>query len=285
MAFLDVFIRPKGTAPPLKQPFVLFWGRISCFIVVQSIIVFTSILYFFRQYKELGFAAYLLVQTGVCAVDGLVNNKFGRNIERIRRAVGYSDATILAIMGLNLVASQFLGYLVVNYIAIHNDAIYTWEYFAQRCVNLEMVAKIATNLALVDVAFYLGHSLMHKVPSIMKIHVLHHCSIEPTWNSNLLFHPMDLLMEFALPVLCLLLMHFGVWQDDAILVYSYVAVQFWYAYDHDEMMRLPHSAMHHAYCDSSYAPYNGSWYGKPSDNRLKRHMDELGILRTQNFKN
>lgn len=125
MAFLDVFIRPKGTEPPLKQPFVLFWGRISCFVIVQSIIVLKSIFCFFRWYKELGFAIHLLAQVGLSAVDGLVNNKFGRNIERTRQALGYSDATLLAIMALNLVASQLMGYIVVNYIAVNNEEIYT----------------------------------------------------------------------------------------------------------------------------------------------------------------
>lgn len=110
----------------------------------------------------------------------------------------------------------------------------------------------------------------------MKLHVFHHCSTRPTFNTNLLFHPLDLAIEFTAPALSLFLMHWHVWRDDFVLLYSYILFQFWYAYDHDEHIRAYH-VQHHADCDSLYAIYC-NWRGVPAKNLLRNHMRREGLL-------
>ena len=139
-----------------------------------------------------------------------------------------------------------------------------------------MASKIAANLLLSELLFCFGHSLMHTVPFLLKLHIFHHCSVRASFNTNLLFHPVDLAIEFAGPAAGLLGMHFCLWQDQAVLLYTYLIFQLWYAYDHDETMKLYHTK-HHATCDSVYVIYS-NLRGNPKNNLLKSYMKEQGLL-------
>jgi sterol desaturase/sphingolipid hydroxylase (fatty acid hydroxylase superfamily) len=274
MTILDVFVRPEGSKPPLAEPFVLF-NRISFTLLLNTSVVLAFYLHLFRQYKLAAFAVYWIIGLGTSVLDGLVSNSFGKNIQRIRQALGYSDVTILAIMEFNRFASQMLGYVVVNYVA-SDDEIYSFEYLSRHW-NVKVAGAIATNFLLTEILFCLGHWPMHTVPYLMSLHVLHHCSVHSTWNTNLLFHPIDLAIEFAGPALGLLAMHRFVWQDQATLLCTYVLFQLIYAFEHDETMQLHHARYHHANCDSLYVIYS-NFRANPAKNALRDHMQRRGML-------
>lgn len=141
-----------------------------------------------------------------------------------------------------------------------------------------MVAKISINLALTEILICWGHSAMHTSPYLMKYHIFHHCCVHSTFNTNLLFHPVDLAIEFAGPAAALLGMHFVVWnKDQAVLLVTYIVFQLWYAYDHDEHLGLPH-IKHHSACDSLYLIYTTVRRGNPKRNELRERMQREGLL-------
>jgi sterol desaturase/sphingolipid hydroxylase (fatty acid hydroxylase superfamily) len=117
---------------------------------------------------------------------------------------------------------------------------------------------------------------MHTHPAFVKLHIFHHCSVKPSFNSNLLFHPIDLAIEFAGPALSLLAMHMFVWKDEGVLLYTFIIFQLWYAFDHDEHLNLFH-VEHHTKCDSLYVIYS-NFKDSGKDNLLKHYMVEKGLL-------
>lgn len=272
MALLDFAIR--DTPPPLSQPFVLA-GRISFLILTQTIVILVFYLDLFRRFGFPAFVAYILLQISLSILEAFMSNRYGDNIARLRRA-GYSDGIILFYQEFNRVGSQYLAYILVNYIAT-DETIYTFDYLFHSFGIIGMF-KLVVNLAVTEVLFWAGHRLMHTHDFFLKLHVFHHCSIYPSWNTNLLFHPIDLAIEFSAPALSLLAMHHFVWNlDQCILLYSYVVFQLWYAYNHDEHLGLYH-ADHHVKTDSLYVVYS-----KVKDsgkyNLLKHYMAEKGLLK------
>ena len=273
MAILDFAIRPKGSQPPLSQPFVLA-GRLSFLTLTHTVCILVFYTHFFRAYGIPAFLVFLLIGMTLCVLEGLMGNRYGHNIVRLRRA-GYTDGTILFYQEFNRAASQALAFILVNYIAT-DDHIYTLEYLTKKFGASELV-KIAVNLAVTEVLFWAGHRLMHTHPWFIPLHVFHHCSIYPSFNTNLLFNPVDLAIEFAAPALSLLAMHYLAWNDGGVLLYTYIIFQLWYAYDHDEYMGLYHTE-HHIKCDSLYVIYS-NLKDSGKGNLLKHYMAEKGFLK------
>jgi hypothetical protein len=56
---------------------------------------------------------------------------------------------------------------------------------------------------------------------------MHHACRWASNTTNLLFHPLDLALEFAGPYLCLVGMHLLLWHDPIILFISIYIVQMW----------------------------------------------------------
>lgn len=145
--------------------------------------------------------------------------------------------------------------------------------FLQGLVGGSLILKVAFNLLLAEVLFSTAHCIMHTNPTLMELHVLHHCSTFSSWNTNLLFHPIDLALG---PALGLLGMHYLVWnKDELALLVTYLIFQLWYAYDHDEMLGLYHT-VHHARCNSLYAIYCNV-KGSPRCNLLQQQVRKLPL--------
>jgi sterol desaturase/sphingolipid hydroxylase (fatty acid hydroxylase superfamily) len=130
-------------------------------------------------------------------------------------------------------------------------------------------------MTIAELGFSFGHWCMHTFEPLMKFHVMHHCCTYASWSTNLLFDPLDLTIEFAGPACGLLGMHFFVWQDQTALMLTYLVFQVWYAWDHDEDLKLFHYT-HHVNCDSLYAIYT-NFKGNPKNNILKKKMFSMGL--------
>lgn len=85
---------------------------------------------------------------------------------------------------------------------------------------LRVLICIAINLALSDTLTYASHRLLHQHPLIAPAHILHHCCRAPNVTSALVFHPIDLIIEFGVPVTTSNLMSLLVWQDPWICFFS-----------------------------------------------------------------
>lgn len=271
-SILNCFVRLDGANPPVSQLFVWF-GRISSFQVLNTSILLAFYLYFFHEYGTPGFLIFLLIGNAMSVLDGLVSNGFGRNVERLRKA-GYSDSTILFFMEYNQISSQILMYTVLTKMVPREC--YSWQYLVQH-FHWDTALKIAINFLQSELLFWLGHQLLHTHSAWMHLHVFHHCCVDSTWNTNLLFHPIDLAIEFTGPALGILALHRYGWnQDPLVLWISFLGFQLWYAYEHDEHLQFPH-AQHHAECNSIYVIYS-KLRNPPRHNHLKRYMQEHGFL-------
>ena len=51
---------------------------------------------------------------------------------------------------------------------------------------------VLVNLVLAEVAFTAGHSMLHLVPALAPLHVMHHSCVKATVSTNLIFDPIDL---------------------------------------------------------------------------------------------
>jgi sterol desaturase/sphingolipid hydroxylase (fatty acid hydroxylase superfamily) len=272
---LEPFVR--DTPPPVMQ---FFWGRLSSSIILQTFNTIVFHLYFFQKYSfPVSFGVYMLTCQLMLLLDAVVSNSFGNNVRNLRKA-GYTDTVTLFFMEVNLVSSQLIGYVICIFV-VTDPATYTWQCLADRLVKTDtavgLILAVTVNLALSDILFTAGHSLLHKVPAMLPLHVFHHCSTYSSWNTNLLFHPLDLSMEFAGPAGGLLWMHYCVWeQDQLILLTTYLIFQIWYALDHDEHLNFWH-VQHHNTCSSAYTIYT-PLAGNPGKNQLRQYMHEKGLL-------
>ena len=239
---LDYAVRADGAA----APWAAFGGAPYVLWAVAEILL--SHLVWMRRWGAAGFALHLAVSVASTAADGAVSNSFGANV-RWLRANGYSDAVTAATMLANLVASQALGFLVVA--AVCTDALDVGT--LARMASLPVLAKVAVNMAMGEVTFTLAHRALHR--RLAGLHRMHHCCKRASWSTNLIFHPVDLALEFAGPVGCLLAAHYVLWdQDQTVLLLSYLILQVWYGLDHDEYLKLYHHT-HHLAVDSVYTIY------------------------------
>lgn len=273
------FVRSEGQKPPLSELFILNLGgiRFSSTCLLNTLLIVAFHVYYFRIWKLWGFALYIFLVMGTCVLDTQVSNGFSHNIRNLRKA-GFSDSWTMFCMEFNRVASQLIGYAIVNYIVLaKNPEVFSWASLSQSLLSLSVWGKIVVNLGVSEVLFFCGHGLMHTSPIFVDFHIFHHCCTTPTFATNLMFHPVDLSIEFAGPAGCLLAMHFLVWDEDAsVLLITYLIFQLWYAYDHDESMNLYH-VQHHQYCDSLYVIYS-DYRSSTKANILKDIMrDKMGI--------
>ena len=225
-------VRDVKTPAPLRAyaglPFTLYIGLMLLISV-----------YF---WLPLGFPGLLL---HVCfsalnmLLDCLVSNSPSHNA-RCLRANGFSDAAVLRTVLLNLLSSSLTAFLVVQHAVSLSPALASprllLAHLAQR--PLASLAAVLLDLALAELAFALAHRLLHERPLLAGLHVMHHCCRRSSFSTNLVFHPLDLAMEFSGPVAVLLLTHWLLWQDAAVLWLSFIILQVWYALDHDEGLRL-----------------------------------------------
>ncbi|KDO17744.1 hypothetical protein SPRG_16843 [Saprolegnia parasitica CBS 223.65] len=201
------------------------------------------------HYGFTGFSIYIFLATATLTLDGLVSNSFGKNVVSLR-ANGFSDATTVATMLLNTVASQFLTFVVVYYMGtpdtvaglLHPSSYSPW-----------IVAAIAINLALTEGLFFAAHKLLHELWP--HVHVMHHCCLHSSHSTNVIFHPIDLAFEFGGPGAVVLAMHIFVWEQNlTVLLATYLIVQTYYAIDHSEWLQTYHYK-HHAQLNAVYTIY------------------------------
>jgi sterol desaturase/sphingolipid hydroxylase (fatty acid hydroxylase superfamily) len=265
---LDPFIRPAGAPTPLPP---MVFGRVGMTLVLGTVITLVGHLYIMR-FGFYGFLVHLVLCTVLTFQTLLSSNASGRNFVNLRKA-GFSDLRIAAIYFSNMVSSQAIGFGIFNYVLTDSTIFSFSDVFSK--FSFALLGKILINLTFAEVSFAFGHWLLHTVPALTQFHVFHHCCTEPDWNSNLLFDPIDLSIEFSGPAAGLLGMHYLLWQDQTALLITYLIFQLWYGYDHDLHLKTYHF-YHHVNCDSLYAIYS-NFKGNPRTNILKKKMFSMGL--------
>ena len=244
---LDYAVRPKGAHPPLAVlgglPYLL-WTEIE-FIVAHLIVM--------PRWGLAGLVLHLTIGLLTVAADGLVSNSFGANV-RTLRANGFTDKGIATTMAFNFTLSQTLSYflttnLCYNFVTLQGPWALPWS----PASVLAVLGKVALNLVVSEFTFTAAHHVLHAY--LPEVHLMHHCCITPSMSTNAIFHPLDLLLEFAGTGTSTLLIHFLVWEtDEAVLLLSYLTILIWYNMQHDEYLKLHHYT-HHTTIDAVYTIY------------------------------
>lgn len=202
----------------------------------------------YALYGAGGLAAHtLLFGVGSVGLDYVVSPTMGRNLAKLEDH-GYNNCTMVLLMLANLVASNIL---VVTMIIGFGCFDAKW-----RDVGWTTVAAVVSNLLLSELTFTAGHWALHQTARGGHWHTLHHACRPCSWSTNLLFHPVDLAVEFSGPFLALACSHCLLFNDVAALLVSVHLLHLWYALDHSENFRLSHYR-HHLYVDSTYTIYCG----------------------------
>mmetsp|Transcript_28423 Transcript_28423/g.67261 ORF Transcript_28423/g.67261 Transcript_28423/m.67261 type:complete len:302 (-) Transcript_28423:445-1350(-) len=179
-------------------------------------------------------------------LDQLVSDATAANLTILRRN-GYSS--VFCFRTLCVTTSSGLLNVILSIQFLAPDATKEAHY------DLRLLAVVALNLALSDVAFFLAHRSLHRVQSMAWIHHMHHCCMYSSWTSGSMFHPVDLAIEFSGPILIAILSSLAVLKDPFSFVITVVAIGTWYGMDHEEWLNLPHCD-HHKHIDSIYAIYS-----------------------------
>ena len=244
---LDYAVRPAEARPPLAAlaglPYLL-WTELE--IIVAHCVVMP-------RWGVLGLLAHLAVGLATVAADGLVSNSFGANV-RTLRANGFTDARVAATMAFNFSLSQTLGWFLTTHLC-HNflHGLGPWALPWTAASVGAVVAKVAVNLAISELTFTAAHHALHAY--LPEVHLMHHCCRSSSMSTNAIFHPVDLLFEFAGTGASTVLIHLLVWEtDEAVLFLSYLTVLIWYNMEHDEYLKMHHHT-HHASIDAVYTIY------------------------------
>mmetsp|Transcript_38966 Transcript_38966/g.54343 ORF Transcript_38966/g.54343 Transcript_38966/m.54343 type:complete len:234 (-) Transcript_38966:259-960(-) len=100
------------------------------------------------------------------------------------------------------------------------------------------------NMSLGEIFFTLAHKQLYlHFPSL---HHAHHCCLRSSFSSNIIFHPIDLMLEFSLPGLVPLFNYFYLFPSNWVLIFTVFCQTTWYSMVHDESLQLPHY-FHHKY--------------------------------------
>jgi Fatty acid hydroxylase len=221
---------------------------ICIFLLVEHLVVF-------RFWPDVrGYVCGTLFAYSLTVFDGLSSPRLGDTVCNLR-VNGYRDGFSLSVMTFNAFASQAIGFCLVGLLC-PDPAMPEWlaTLRSGRALSV-LIGRVALNLGLSDVLFWWSHRLMHRQAWAAPLHRMHHCSRKTSTTTNLIFHPVDLAIEFAGPASIVLLTHFFLFDANQLsLVCTYVVFQIYYALDHDEWLSLAHSK-HHVACNSVYPIY------------------------------
>jgi sterol desaturase/sphingolipid hydroxylase (fatty acid hydroxylase superfamily) len=240
---LNKIVRADNEDPPLK-----FFGgkvfsvKIVLMFILQHFIVVPNCDLLVGLFYHIFICVYMTI------LDGFVSNSFGKNIVILRKN-GFSDFYIFCVLLSSIIGTQTFGVILNNYTArISPD-----RFSAENLLTKFTFFAVFVNITLAEITFTIAHKFMHEL--LPEFHVMHHCCIYSTATTNLIFHPIDLILEFFGPIVCTFITHFLFWdQNTTVLFLSFTIIQFWYMMDHDEGLKLYHF-YHHSHVNSVYSIY------------------------------
>lgn len=192
-----------------------------------------------------GFALHY-VFCGIVSVwlDWLISPTTQGNLDRLA-AHGYPTPAMLALMLFNMIGTNALVVCIEILFGCFDSP---WR------LDAMLLLAVGWNQALSDLTITAGHWLLHTSRRLAPFHVIHHLCSPALWTSNLLFHPIDMAVEFSGPFASLAASHVLIWRDPLALLFSVAALHVWYALDQSENMKVPQSR-HHKYVEAIYTVY------------------------------
>eukprot|EP01084_Bolivina_argentea_P003210 6002_1 len=144
---------------------------------------------------------FLIVLMGALfnLMDFVVSDSPHRNL-RIINKNGISNVRMIVYMTMNYLIIQAQWIYVAHYIL---DSVEIEYYF-----DIPLLLKIIVTMGLGDIYFYYVHKKLHETEFGAELHKIHHCCYHPSLSTNLMFNPIDTVLEFTGPNSVLLIAYF-----------------------------------------------------------------------------
>ena len=201
-----------------------------------------AIPYSYQYYGWLG--VFVLTSTlhplAIC-LDFIRSPTARTNIDRIAKVYKVSRWMIYCLMAVNLICANVL---VVSILVCFDAIEASLPAPLNASTILRLVASLASYWIISEITFTSGHIWLHRTAIGGRIHRLHHLCKPASWSTNLLFHPLDLLVEFGGPFLVMPLMHMFFIRDPFVFRTAIILLYIWYAADHSETLGLSHGTHH-----------------------------------------
>ena len=118
--------------------------------------------------------------------------------------------------------------------------------------DMELICNVAAILSVTELWFTPVHKLLHR--HFAELHLMHHFCDYCSFTSNLLFHPLDIFLEFGFPLLLNGVIGGWYFKDTFAMIIGYSIIGTWYVLDHDQYLQTEHWK-HHRYCSGRYSAY------------------------------
>jgi sterol desaturase/sphingolipid hydroxylase (fatty acid hydroxylase superfamily) len=240
---------PHKSTPPL--------GRFSLVYIIEFFLsawVSSSGAWLYHYYGFYGMLIAHASRIGVVVYDLVFGDRFWRDLE-ILRLNGFTDQQIWQNAIMSFIIACVGEFMTVRILFYRFG-------FVEPHLDFFLILKVFIFLAASEVGFTTGHLLIHT--KLAKYHVMHHCCTNPSYTSSYIFHPLDILVEFGLPVAIIMPLNDLLFQDHFAAVLGISVIALWYTMDHDYMLQLPHFN-HHRYINRAYNAYLSSSYIKADD--------------------
>ena len=215
--------------------------------IFHEILCYGGIVMLPYSYQYAGWTGVLLhtlAMTGSSIVlDFVLSPTAGKNVGRIADAYKVSRFAVYALMAVNVVSANVL---VVSILLFCDAMGHPPLLSLDPAAVLRLIGILAVYWTISEVTFTAGHIWLHRTKIGARIHFLHHLCRQTSWSTNVLFHPLDLAVEFGGPFFSMILVHRFFIGDPLALKAALVLLYIWYAADHSENLGLSHS-IHHSF--------------------------------------
>ena len=204
-----------------------------------------------------------------CAADMLAYGGWAANV-RIAGLFGFSKRRVWTYAAINFVSGTAGVTVLVAWLGAG----------AAPRFDIALVARVAATMLAQEVCFNFMHGTMHR--HLPQLHLLHHCGHFTGPSLNLMFNPLDQMIEFSLPTAMagLLLgtdiipcMH----DPFALVVTMTIAFTIGIA-SHDHLLNLHHAA-HHGLVNADYCAYGDLHFWKFFGDGTARTHDRKDMMR------
>jgi len=137
----------------------------------------------------------LILGWGGIWVDRYISPTMQNNFQQLQ-AYGYSPRSMWMLMFMNLVGSNSL-------VTVINNGFGCFD--VEPRIDLKLIIGLAT-MVMAEVTFAGAHYWLHRSQRGGEYHKLHHCCRPCSWSTNLLFHSIDLALEFSGPFIAMVTM-------------------------------------------------------------------------------
>eukprot|EP00040_Diaphanoeca_grandis_P001216 m.17781 g.17781 ORF g.17781 m.17781 type:complete len:280 (-) comp11673_c0_seq1:123-962(-) len=245
-----------------NSKFKQFVARLTPVNVVFELFVTVGVMTISWSYAYAGmwgFCLHTLFVGWVSIIaDWFVSNTMKDNLADLK-LFGYEPHWMWLLMFVNLVGSNCLVCVICNGFGCFE---------VEPRFDLHVIGGLVLNFVMAECTFTGAHFWLHRSKVAAEYHCLHHCCKPCSWSTNVLFHPVDLAIEFSGPFIGLVAMHLFVLQDAFVLLLSVHLLHLWYALDHSELLQLFHY-QHHVSVDSVYSIYVKLRFGNTTPDQVK----------------